>query len=159
LENSFANCELQNSSNQTKAFDNTEMYAHDIEVAGRPEMPGIAKCLPIYLKSRVTVQPSAQRIISSGRVILSFTPKCFPCRSQGVRAVSLPRRESYSPPPADRRDQVIYFMLVDRFSDGQEFTPPLLISHRLHIALRRNSRSRTTAGRRPPASSFNAARI
>ncbi len=43
-----------------------------------------------------------------------------------IRDVSLPRREAYHPSPADWRDEVLYFLLVDRFSDGLESTRPLL---------------------------------
>ncbi len=42
------------------------------------------------------------------------------------REVSLPRRQHYHPSPADWRDEVLYFLLVDRFSDGQEHTRPPL---------------------------------
>ena len=41
-------------------------------------------------------------------------------RPSSVRAVDLPRREQFFPSPADWRDEVIYFLLPDRFSDGQE---------------------------------------
>jgi glycosidase len=47
-------------------------------------------------------------------------------RPQSIRGVILPRREPYHPSPADWRDEVIYFLLVDRFSDGNESTRPLL---------------------------------
>lgn len=40
--------------------------------------------------------------------------------------VVLPRRQSYYPSPDDWRDEVLYFLLVDRFSDGQEAGRPLL---------------------------------
>ncbi|SFD85899.1 alpha-amylase family glycosyl hydrolase [Nitrosomonas sp. Nm166] len=40
--------------------------------------------------------------------------------------VSLPRRQQYYPSPADWRDEVLYFLLIDRFSDGQEDRRPLL---------------------------------
>lgn len=40
--------------------------------------------------------------------------------------LSLPRRQSYTPSPVDWRHEVLYFLLVDRFSDGQEATRPLL---------------------------------
>jgi glycosidase len=40
--------------------------------------------------------------------------------------VSLPRRQSFHASPADWRNEVLYFLLVDRFSDGQESTRPLL---------------------------------
>jgi glycosidase len=41
-------------------------------------------------------------------------------RPSSVRAIDLPRRETFSPSPADWRDEVIYFLLPDRFSDAQE---------------------------------------
>ena len=41
-------------------------------------------------------------------------------------ALPLPRRTRYTPSPVDWRDEVLYFLLVDRFSDGQEATRPLL---------------------------------
>lgn len=48
-------------------------------------------------------------------------------RLASVRAnVVLPRRQRYYPSPADWRDEILYFLLVDRFSDGQEHTRPLL---------------------------------
>jgi glycosidase len=47
-------------------------------------------------------------------------------RPGAVRGVVLPRRAAYHPSPADWRDEVIYFLLPDRFSDGQEATRPLL---------------------------------
>jgi hypothetical protein len=34
--------------------------------------------------------------------------------------VFLPRRQEYHPSPVDWRDEVLYFILVDRFSDGKE---------------------------------------
>lgn len=40
--------------------------------------------------------------------------------------VPLPRRQRYYPSPADWRDEVLYFLLADRFSDGQESNRPLL---------------------------------
>jgi glycosidase len=40
--------------------------------------------------------------------------------------VELPRRQRYHPSPADWRDEVLYFLLVDRFSDGGEDGRPLL---------------------------------
>ncbi len=43
-------------------------------------------------------------------------------RPSAVRDVTLPRRASYFPSPADWRDEVIYFLLPDRFSDGLEST-------------------------------------
>lgn len=55
-------------------------------------------------------------------------------RPEAVRAVSLPRRERYYPSPADWRDEVLYFLLVDRFSDGQEATRPLLDRNNLAAA-------------------------
>ncbi len=48
-------------------------------------------------------------------------------RPASVRAdVVLPRRQRYYPSPDDWRDEILYFLLVDRFSDGQEQTRPLL---------------------------------
>ena len=44
----------------------------------------------------------------------------------GPGGVSLPRRVSYHPSPVDWRDEVLYFLLVDRFSDGREASRPLL---------------------------------
>ncbi|MHC4117435.1 MAG: alpha-amylase family glycosyl hydrolase [Planctomycetota bacterium] len=49
----------------------------------------------------------------------------IPCR---------PERQSYFPSPVDWRDQVLYFLLVDRFSDGREETRPLLDRHNLKAA-------------------------
>lgn len=40
--------------------------------------------------------------------------------------VHLPRRQTYYPSPADWRNEVLYFLLPDRFSDGEEATRPLL---------------------------------
>lgn len=40
--------------------------------------------------------------------------------------VTFPRRQRFHPSPADWRDEVLYFLLVDRFSDGQEDSRPLL---------------------------------
>ncbi len=46
--------------------------------------------------------------------------------SERLSALALPRREAYTPSPADWRDEVLYFLLPDRFSDGAEATRPLL---------------------------------
>lgn len=46
----------------------------------------------------------------------------------------LPRRESYYPSPGDWRNEVLYFLLPDRFSDGQEGTRPLLDRQNLNAA-------------------------
>lgn len=43
-------------------------------------------------------------------------------RPAAIRGVELPRRIAYHPSPADWRDEVIYFLLPDRFSDGLEHT-------------------------------------
>jgi len=43
-----------------------------------------------------------------------------------VGAVQLPRRKSFHGSPIDWRDELLYFLLVDRFSDGQEASRPLL---------------------------------
>jgi glycosidase len=42
------------------------------------------------------------------------------------RNVVLPRRHAYLPSPVDWRDEVLYFLLVDRFSDGGEAKRTLL---------------------------------
>ncbi len=47
-------------------------------------------------------------------------------RPDRIRDVKLPRRESYYPSPADWREEILYFLLPDRFSDGKEATRPLL---------------------------------
>src|SRR5215210_310859 len=47
-------------------------------------------------------------------------------RPASVRSVALPRRQRYYPSPADWRDEVLYFLLPDRFSDGQDAARPLL---------------------------------
>jgi len=47
-------------------------------------------------------------------------------RPARVRDIALPRRERYHPSPADWRDETLYFLLPDRFSDGQEQLRPLL---------------------------------
>ena len=47
-------------------------------------------------------------------------------RPSSVRELLLPRREKYHPSPSDWRDEVLYFLLPDRFSDGQENSRPLL---------------------------------
>jgi glycosidase len=47
-------------------------------------------------------------------------------RPSTVRDVVLPRRQSYHPSPADWRDEIIYFLLPDRFSDGREEGRPML---------------------------------
>ncbi|AGA33332.1 Glycosidase [Thioalkalivibrio nitratireducens DSM 14787] len=47
-------------------------------------------------------------------------------RFEHVRDVRLPRRTPFHPSPSSWRDEVLYFLLVDRFSDGAEETRPLL---------------------------------
>jgi glycosidase len=47
-------------------------------------------------------------------------------RPPAVRDVELPRRESYFSSPVDWRDEVLYFLLPDRFSDGAEANRPML---------------------------------
>src|SRR5947207_13313936 len=49
-----------------------------------------------------------------------------PRPSSVVGEVRLPRRQRYPASPASWRDEVIYFLLVDRFSDGAEESRPLL---------------------------------
>jgi glycosidase len=47
-------------------------------------------------------------------------------RPDAINTVALPRRTAYYGSPSDWRDEIIYFLLPDRFSDGQEATRPLL---------------------------------
>ena len=47
-------------------------------------------------------------------------------RPDSLAQVVLPTWQSYSPSPLDWRDEVLYFLLVDRFSDGDEGSRPLL---------------------------------
>lgn len=47
-------------------------------------------------------------------------------RPDAVHEVDLPRREAYYPSPPDWRNEILYFLLVDRFSNGQEADRPLL---------------------------------
>jgi glycosidase len=47
-------------------------------------------------------------------------------RPDSVRSVKLPRRKKFHPSPADWRDQIVYFFLPDRFSDGNEAGRPLV---------------------------------
>jgi glycosidase len=55
-------------------------------------------------------------------------------RPASVRSVALPRRQRSYPSPADWRDEVLYFLLPDRFSDGWEVTRPLLDRYNLAAA-------------------------
>ena len=43
-----------------------------------------------------------------------------------VASVTLPRRQAFHPSPGDWRDEILYFLLVDRFSDGGEAGRPLV---------------------------------
>ena len=47
-------------------------------------------------------------------------------RPASIHALDLPRRESFYPSPTDWRNEVLYFLLPDRFSDGRDQTRPLL---------------------------------
>jgi glycosidase len=47
-------------------------------------------------------------------------------RPPTIRPVALPRRTTGFASPADWRDEIIYFLLPDRFSDGLENTRPML---------------------------------
>jgi glycosidase len=57
-----------------------------------------------------------------------------PSRPKSLNDYDLPRREEYFPSPRDWRDEVLYFLLPDRFSDGQEGTRPLLDRENLNAA-------------------------
>jgi len=51
-------------------------------------------------------------------------------RPESLRDIILPRdADGYYPSPADWRDEVLYFLLPDRFSDGNEHNRPLLRQH------------------------------
>jgi len=52
-------------------------------------------------------------------------------RPDELASVDLPRRLHYHPSPDSWQDEVVYFLLVDRFSDGAESTRPLLDRTRL----------------------------
>ncbi len=47
-------------------------------------------------------------------------------RPDRLADLNLPRREEYFPSPGSWPDEVVYFLLVDRFSDAQESSRPLL---------------------------------
>jgi glycosidase len=47
-------------------------------------------------------------------------------RPDRLTQIVFPTRQSYLPSPADWRDEVLYFLLVDRFSDGNEASRTLL---------------------------------
>jgi glycosidase len=55
-------------------------------------------------------------------------------RPDSILSVELPRRESYYPSARDWRDEVFYFLLPDRFSDGKEHTRPMLDRNNLEEA-------------------------
>ena len=55
-------------------------------------------------------------------------------RPERVREVVLPRRTEYFPSPVDWQDEVLYFLFVDRFSDGREHERPLLDRRRIGAA-------------------------
>jgi glycosidase len=55
-------------------------------------------------------------------------------RPDRVRPILPPRRENYAPSPVDWQDEVLYFIIVDRFSDGAEGKRPLLDRSRLREA-------------------------
>jgi len=52
-------------------------------------------------------------------------------RPDVLAALDLPRRQQYHPSPDSWQDEVVYFLLIDRFSDGAEGTRPLL--HRTNL--------------------------
>ena len=43
-----------------------------------------------------------------------------------LAGIELPRRQPYHPSPPDWRDELLYFLLVDRFSDGGEAERPMV---------------------------------
>lgn len=64
---------------------------------------------------------------SSAMLSLSQAP-------EKIRTVDLPRREDYYPSPQDWRDQILYFLLPDRFSNDQEKPSNLLDRNNLGAA-------------------------
>ena len=52
-------------------------------------------------------------------------------RPDELASVDLPRRLHYHTSPDSWQDEVVYFLLVDRFSDGAESTRPQLDRTRL----------------------------
>jgi glycosidase len=66
-------------------------------------------------------------VISQGKSTMSFRDSILSHpRPASVRPILLPRREQFFPSPADWRDEILYFLLPDRFSDGQESGRPRL---------------------------------
>ncbi len=55
-------------------------------------------------------------------------------RPDSIASVNLPRRLDHFPSPADWRNETLYFLLVDRFSDGLEAQRPLLNRNNLAAA-------------------------
>jgi glycosidase len=55
-------------------------------------------------------------------------------RPTSLRELTLPRRQDYYPSPVDWRNEVLYFLLVDRFSDGREDARALLDRTKLAAA-------------------------
>lgn len=55
-------------------------------------------------------------------------------RPDSIASVNLPRRLDHFPSPADWRNETLYFLLVDRFSDGKEAQRPLLDRNNLAAA-------------------------
>lgn len=55
-------------------------------------------------------------------------------RPASLAEMQLPRHEDYYPSPADWQDEVLYFLLPDRFSDGKEDRRPLLDRSKLSAA-------------------------
>lgn len=57
---------------------------------------------------------------------MPFVDQILAQRPSSIGTIALPRREAYFPSPGDWRDEILYFLLPDRFSDGREHTRPLL---------------------------------
>ncbi len=55
-------------------------------------------------------------------------------RPSHINEVDLPRRQQYHPSPGDWRNEILYFLLVDRFSDNRENERPLIDRHHLSFA-------------------------
>ena len=68
-----------------------------------------------------------------------------PPRTIAAARARFPRRDAVHPSPGDWRDEVLYFLLPDRFSDGQEHTRPLL--DRTALAARRAAATNSARAR------------
>ena len=68
--------------------------------------------------------------MSNINLILNAQPPRTLAEALDLAQDNWPKRDSYTPSPGDWRDQIFYFLLPDRFSDGQE-RPNRLLKHDL----------------------------